>query len=324
MLFITRILSVGYSPFILQIQRWRYRFCRKPLFGLAIGPKNMRKLDEIEFGLRILWMGIQTMGSQCNGQQSHVHPTQLMGQNSWYSLTLDEVESHLGNLGKPLGSMNLDELLKNVWSTEANQSVGMEVDTTSSSSLQHQASLTLARALSGKTVDQVWREIQQGQKRRFGEEMKVQEREPTFGEVTLEDFLVQAGLFAEASLGPSMELGTVDAVTPQTIPQKIAALSSSPSTDTLSDTTSGGKRNAPNALDRSIERRLRRKIKNRESAARSRARKQAYHNELVSKVSHLEEYNMKLKKEKEFDKMFLSGPLPEQKYQLRRTSSASL
>ncbi|KAF2310688.1 hypothetical protein GH714_016289 [Hevea brasiliensis] len=58
-------------------------------------------------------MGIQTMGSQSNGQQSHLQPCQLTRQNSWYSLTLNEVENQLGNLGKPLGSMNLDELLKN-------------------------------------------------------------------------------------------------------------------------------------------------------------------------------------------------------------------
>jgi len=39
-------------------------------------------------------------------------------------------------------------------------------------------------------------------------------------------------------------------------------------------------------------------IKNRESAARSRARKQAYTNELENKVSHLEEENERLKKQK--------------------------
>ncbi|KAF2324124.1 hypothetical protein GH714_007585 [Hevea brasiliensis] len=244
-------------------------------------------------------MGIQTMGSQSNGQQSHLQPCQLTRQNSWYSLTLNEVENQLGNLGKPLGSMNLDELLKNVWSNEENQSMGMGIENTSASSLQRQASLTLARALSGKTVDQVWKEILQGQKKRFGHDMKAQERESILGEITLEDFLVQAGLFTEASLSPSMEVVSVDVVASQCFPQKMV-LSPSSSRGNLSDTTaSGRKRDAPDALEKSIERRLRRKIKNRESAARSRARKQAYHNELVSKVSRLEEENIKLKKEKE-------------------------
>ncbi|GAV71580.1 bZIP_1 domain-containing protein/gag_pre-integrs domain-containing protein [Cephalotus follicularis] len=250
-------------------------------------------------------MGIQTMGSQSqsNGQQSHLQPFQLRRQNSWYNLTLTQVENQLGNQGKPLGTMNLDELLKNVWSTDPNESNGMDNENSSStSSLQRQASLTLARALSGKTIDQVWKEIQEGQKKRCLEDMEIQEREPSLGEVTLEDFLIQAGLFAESSLCPAMELDTIDAMNnPQSLLHQMG-LSPSPSVGTLSDTTtSGRKRETSDSMEKSIERRLRRKIKNRESAARSRARKQAYHNELVSKVSRLEEDNIKLKKEKDLD-----------------------
>ncbi|KAK2640957.1 hypothetical protein Ddye_022720 [Dipteronia dyeriana] len=268
-------------------------------------------------------MGIQTMGSQSNGQQSHLQPSPLVRQNSWYSLTLNEVENQLGNLGKPLGSMNLDELLKSMWNTEANQSEGMIVENTSlASSLQRQASLTLARALSGKTVDQVWKEIQQGQKKRYREEIDSQHREPILGEITLEDFLVQAGLFAEASITPSMEFDTVGVMTPQSFSQQMG-LSPSPSIGSLSNTIAPGRKRDADAVEKSIERRLKRKIKNRESAARSRARKQAYHNELVGKVSRLEEENIKLKKEKEFETMCPSESLPEPKYQLRRTSSAS-
>lgn len=220
-------------------------------------------------------MGIQTMASQGNGQQSHFQPSPLTRQNSWYSLTLDEVKNHLGDVGKPLGSMNLDELLQNIWTTEANQSAEMEVENTSSaSSLQRQASLTLARALIGKTVDDVWREIQQGQKKRFGEDVKDREEELTLGETTLEDFLVQAQLFAEASLSPTMGLDSIDAATPLNY-QYTFGLSSSPSIGALSDiTTPGQKRNASDAFEKTMERRLKRKIKNRESAARSRARKQ--------------------------------------------------
>ncbi|KAL1128714.1 hypothetical protein V6Z11_A13G267200 [Gossypium hirsutum] len=268
-------------------------------------------------------MGIQTMGSQSNGQQSLLQPSPLVRQNSWYSLTLNEVENQLGNLGKPLGSMNLDELLDNVWSTELNPPLGMnntESISSSSSSLQRQASLTLARALSGKTVDQVWSEIQQGQKRRYGEGIKDQEREAMLGETTLEDFLVQAGLFvAETSLDPTMEF---DNTRQQSLPHQFR-LSPTPSIGTLSDTPmTGRKRDAQDAFEKSIERRLRRKIKNRESAARSRARKQAYHNELVNKVSRLEEDNLKLKREKEFDTKS-QCETSETRYQLRRTSSAS-
>lgn len=190
------------------------------------------------------------MGSQSNGQQqSHVHPSR---QNSWYSLTLNEVENQLGNLEKPLGSMNMDELLRNVWTTESD-----EIENTSSVSpsclQQRQTSQTLARALSGKTVDQVWKEIQQGYEKRFS-----RQREPSLGEVTLEDFLVQA-----ASVSP-MELDS---------PQPMAV---TPSSATLSNTTIPTHNRAADAtaIEKSVERRLRRKIKNRESAARSRARKQ--------------------------------------------------
>lgn len=261
------------------------------------------------------------MGSQGNGQQPHLQPSPLTRQSSWYNLTLDEVKNQLGDMGKPLGSMNLDELLQNVWTAEAHQSIGM--DNENASSLQRQASLTLARALSGRTVDQVWREIQQGQKKRGGEDMKGRDRSMTLGETTLEDFLVQAGLFADASISPTMGLDIVDAVTPQIFPQKMG-LASSPSIGSLSDTTtSGRKRDASDGLEMNMDRRLKRKIKNRESAARSRARKQAYHNELVGKVSRLEEDNIKLKKEKEFDKKLPCESSPETKYQLRRTNSAS-
>ncbi|KAI8573305.1 hypothetical protein RHMOL_Rhmol01G0267400 [Rhododendron molle] len=170
--------------------------------------------------------------------------------------------------------MNLDELLKNVCTSEATQSSAMDIGSSSpESSLQRQASLALARAFSGKTVDEVWRDIQQGQKEKNVEEIKAQEREPTLNEITLEDFLVK--------------------VQPQ------ISLSPSNSIDTLSDTPQPGrKRGSADAVEKTLERRLKRKIKNRESAARSRARKQAYHNELVAKVSCLEEENIKLKKEK--------------------------
>ncbi|XP_057953325.1 ABSCISIC ACID-INSENSITIVE 5-like protein 2 [Malania oleifera] len=259
-------------------------------------------------------MGIQTMGIQGGGQQSHVQP--LTRQNSWYNLTLDEVENQLAGLGKPLGSMNLDEVLKNVWSAGVNPAMTMDVDNTSPASLQRQASLSLARALSEKTVDEVWRDIQQGQQKKGSVEMKGQERETTLGEMTLEDFLVKAAVFAEG-------LDTASAMTPQGFPRQMGLLQS-PSIGTQLDAPLlGRKRDTPDTLEKTVERRLRRKIKNRESAARSRARKQAYHNELVSKVSHLEEENIKLRKEKELEEMLPYDSSPEPKYQLRRTSSAS-
>ncbi|CAL5190395.1 unnamed protein product [Lathyrus oleraceus] len=268
-------------------------------------------------------MGIQTMGSQSNGQQSHLQANQLVKQNSWYGLTLDEVNNLLGDLGKPLGSMNLDELLQNVWTAEGNKVVGIESEhvPSSSSSLQRQASMTLARALSGKTVDDVWREIQHGQKKQYGDAEKIVDGEMTLGDTTLEDFLVQAGLFAGGSVSSTVELDAMDIVIPQSFQPKTGLLSSS-SVSSMSDTKPGRRRDTSDAYEKALERRLKRKIKNRESAARSRARKQAYHNELVTKVTRLEQVNIQLKKEKEFEQGLPPEPSPEPKYRLRRISSA--
>ncbi|VVA28005.1 Hypothetical predicted protein [Prunus dulcis] len=170
-------------------------------------------------------MGIQTMGSQGgadgNCKQSQFQP--LARQNSIYSLTLDEVQNQLGDLGKPLSSMNLDELLKNVWSAEANQTMGMDIEGTTlvnQATLQRQASLSLTSALSKKTVDEVWRDIQQSKN---NEEKKSQERQRTLGEMTLEDFLVKAGVVAEAEASSdkkcSAPLAVVDANVGSQFPQ---------------------------------------------------------------------------------------------------------
>ncbi|XP_038980749.1 ABSCISIC ACID-INSENSITIVE 5-like protein 2 isoform X2 [Phoenix dactylifera] len=147
-------------------------------------------------------MGIQTMGSQGSGgtgeQRSEIQS--LARQGSLYCLTLNEVQNHLG---EPLSSMNLDELLKSVF-PESNQSLGMNLDCatsqyTSGSGLQRQGSITMPRALSKKTVDEVWRDIQQVQQKSNEEQRSGHGRQLTLGEMTLEDFLVKAGVVVEGS-----------------------------------------------------------------------------------------------------------------------------
>ncbi|KAI3678020.1 hypothetical protein L6452_37299 [Arctium lappa] len=142
----------------------------------------------------------------------------LARQGSLYNLTLDEVQQQLGDLGKPLSSMNLDELLKSVWTAEANHGPSHHTQLTqlaSGSSLPRQLSLSLVPDLTKKTVDEVWQDIQEGQKKKkknandndinndscfkdFGRKGS-SERQPTLGEMTLEDFLVKAGIVAESS-----------------------------------------------------------------------------------------------------------------------------
>lgn len=222
-------------------------------------------------------MGIQTMNSHVSGggQQSHVVQHSLQRCNSWLNLTLEEVERHLlGSLPKPLGSMNLDELLKKVWTTETSHPSGMgSIETSSAASLQRQASWSLARAFSGKTVDEVWRDIQLGYKM---SNVNSQERALTLGEITLEDFLVKAGMYVSGASNVSIEpVMSLDSALKSHKFSSQMVLSPSPSIDELSDTPLPGRKRMSGDLEKTIERRLRRKIKNRESAARSRARKQA-------------------------------------------------
>lgn len=141
------------------------------------------------------------MGSQVVGDNNEMHSQlqPLARQNSMYNLTLDEVQSQLGDLGKPLSSMNLDELLKNVWTVEANQSIHMDNENAAQAgqlALQRQPNLSITGPLSKKTVDEVWRDIQMS---KDTNETRSQERQSTLGEMTLEDFLVKAGVVSIAS-----------------------------------------------------------------------------------------------------------------------------
>ncbi|KAL1563589.1 ABSCISIC ACID-INSENSITIVE 5-like protein 2 [Salvia divinorum] len=289
---------------------------------------------------------------------------QLVTQGSLYSLTLDEVQNHLGDLGKPLSSMNLDELLKNVEVAEYGQSAPCQP--ASGSSLNRQSSVSIPRDLSKKTVDEVWKDIQLQLTR------SSLDRNVTLGEMTLEDFLVKAGVVADSSPGKKnlgSVVGGVDMIglpqqaqwmnypiSPQqqqqqnmmpvympghaiqqpvplggnsvldTAYQETQMMSSSPLLGTLSDTQTTKRKRVPpdDIAEKGVERRQKRMIKNRESAARSRARKQAYTHELENKVSRLEEENEMLKRQQEWEKVLPSIPPPQPKFQLRRTSSAPM
>ncbi|TKY75062.1 ABSCISIC ACID-INSENSITIVE 5 protein 5 [Spatholobus suberectus] len=123
----------------------------------------------------------------------------LARQPSVYSLTFDEFVSSMGSSGKDFGSMNMDELLKNIWSAEevqtmASAGVGAMDGGPGISHLQRQGSLTLPRTLSQKTVDEVWKDIS---KDHGGPNLAQTQRQPTLGEMTLEEFLVRAGVVRE-------------------------------------------------------------------------------------------------------------------------------
>lgn len=243
-----------------------------------------------------------SQGGVGGGERSQIQG--LSRQGSLCNLTLlNEVQNQLG---QPLHSMNLEHLLK-----------GLDA----SQQLDIQRQWSMPQSLRDKTVDQVWRDIQQGHTNAQDQ----MARQLTFGEMTLEDFLAKAGLVPKGlenvgadgitGQGPRYGQGSHWLMIDATYRESQMSMSD--------PKTPSRKRGAFSDLgDKVVERRRKRMIKNRESAARSRARKQAYTNELENKVSHLEEENERLKKQSELDKI-LCAPPAEPKYQLRRTSSAS-
>ena len=157
------------------------------------------------------WFMIQAMASQAGGGRGgdagsaqHGQVQGLARQGSLYNLTLDEVQNHLG---EPLLSMNFDELLKSVLpdGVDPNGTVTGKPDT--ASSLQRQGSIMMPPQLSKKTVDEVWKGIQDGPETSATDGGRHRrERQPTLGEMTLEDFLVKAGVVSEGLMKDSDDL----------------------------------------------------------------------------------------------------------------------
>jgi len=164
-------------------------------------------------------------------QQHKNNPFSSLGrQSSIYSLTLDEFQHTLCESGKNFGSMNMDEFLTSIWTAEENQATNTTTTTTTTTktnnnntttannmtnhallakqpSLPRQGSLTLPSPLCRKTVEEVWSEIHGDQNNSTsdnnnGDNVRNPEsapRQPTFGEMTLEDFLIKAGVVRETS-----------------------------------------------------------------------------------------------------------------------------
>ncbi|KAL3621151.1 Alpha-L-arabinofuranosidase [Castilleja foliolosa] len=121
----------------------------------------------------------------------------LARQSSIFSLTFDEFQTTMGVPGTDFGSMNMEELLKNIWTAEESQPTTGGNPSVPSGNLQRQGSLTLPRTLSQKTVDEVWKDVL---KETIGVNTGLSslgQREPTLGEMTLEDFLAKAGVVRE-------------------------------------------------------------------------------------------------------------------------------
>ncbi|XP_022136120.1 ABSCISIC ACID-INSENSITIVE 5-like protein 6 isoform X2 [Momordica charantia] len=125
--------------------------------------------------------------------------------------TLAKAQNTWSGLGKDVGSMNMDELLKNIWTAEESQAMTSAATTTAggagagsaysgNGNLQRQGSLTLPRTISQKTVDEVWKNLSEENtsvKDGCGVQGNLPRRQPTLGEVTLEEFLARAGVVRE-------------------------------------------------------------------------------------------------------------------------------
>ncbi|KAL3585626.1 hypothetical protein D5086_012493 [Populus alba] len=171
---------------------------------------------------------------QPDQQQTKNHAFSSLGrQSSIYSLTLDEFQHTLCESGRNFGSMNMDEFLASIWTAEENQATATSANMSGNNqividnnagqvlndpyghggvsqqpSLPRQESLSLPAPLCRKTVDEVWSEIHKeqisGTENRGGnvQNPKTAPRQPTFGEMTLEDFLIKAGIVREQCTAP--------------------------------------------------------------------------------------------------------------------------
>uniref|UniRef100_A0A0A9E7L1 BZIP domain-containing protein n=1 Tax=Arundo donax TaxID=35708 RepID=A0A0A9E7L1_ARUDO len=104
--------------------------------------------------------------------------------------------------------MNMGELLRSIWTAEETQAIASASTAgvgagagagAPPTPLQHQSSsLTLPRTLSAKTVDDVWRNLVRDEPPEGADGGGQQpQRQSTLGEMTLEEFLVRAGVVRE-------------------------------------------------------------------------------------------------------------------------------
>ncbi|KAI7984697.1 ABSCISIC ACID-INSENSITIVE 5-like protein 1 [Camellia lanceoleosa] len=128
-------------------------------------------------------------------------------QTSIFSLTIDEFQY---KSGRSFGSMNIDEFLNSVWGVDGNpvysnsnqNEVTDDENAATPINLPRQGSFSIPTPLCNKTVEEVWAEINRSQSPQHnlnGISDDFFERQQTFGEMTLEDFLVKVGVIQETT-----------------------------------------------------------------------------------------------------------------------------
>ncbi|XP_047336958.1 protein ABSCISIC ACID-INSENSITIVE 5-like [Impatiens glandulifera] len=154
----------------------------------------------------------------------HVIPSPLGRQSSVYSLTIDEFQQAVCESGKNFGSMNMDEFINSIWSAEEQAQshpapaaggggglhpqvmIGDGSSSSDKPSVPKQGTITIPTPLCRKTVEEVWSEIQKThQGDSHIKNSSSAEKQLTFGEMTLEGFLIKAGVVRE-QYQPSSQL----------------------------------------------------------------------------------------------------------------------
>jgi len=196
--------------------------------NMVVAESEMNSQNDVESPIEL--------EQQHNVNKNHPFSSLGREASSIYSLTLDEFQHTLWESGKNFGSMNMDEFISSIWCAEEtqilNNSNSNNINNNSFSlneasaekglirkqpSLPRQGSLTLPAPLCRKTVDEVWSEIHKQQQRQRQQQQQNNDnnncgsvnddnnaqntesarRQPTFGEMTLEDFLIKAGVVRE-------------------------------------------------------------------------------------------------------------------------------
>uniref|UniRef100_A0ACD5VX30 Uncharacterized protein n=1 Tax=Avena sativa TaxID=4498 RepID=A0ACD5VX30_AVESA len=185
------------------------------------------------------------------GAEGEEQTESLARQSSILALTLDELQNSLCEPGRNFGSMNMDEFMSNIWNAEEFQAATgacaaapqMEVAAVGAggivgagdvggSGLCRQGSFALPQPLCRKTVEEVWAEINKEAPAHAAHAQAAQalpqppvqppagngggvagnDRQGTLGDMTLEQFLVKAGV-VRGSVGggqaPPMPVGMV-------------------------------------------------------------------------------------------------------------------
>ncbi|XP_010260968.1 PREDICTED: G-box-binding factor 4-like [Nelumbo nucifera] len=237
----------------------------------------------------------------------------LARQSSIYSLTVSENQNDQSRNFS--GSMNMDELLRNMYGDNPAAEIIPTAGPGSCADGQANGagmSSTLSKSVGGsKSVDEVWKEIAAsgGDRKIRAIEEGQYFKDSAIEQMTLEDFLAKAGAVREEDVripqvaGAGQGVYSVDPLLanrfpPQQIEGSIVGFGNGVEGAAAAVGVGRGKRRiVEEPIDKVAQQRQRRMIKNRESAARSRERKQAYTVELESLVTQLEEENARLVKE---------------------------